>query len=175
MRISDWSSDVCSSDLPLSPVNFRFDRLETNPRFATIVRPGNAAMLAKLRIDMEDRGGRLELLIPYATLEPVRELLLQMFMGEKFGRDSIWENHLASELWLTDVQLGAVLDEVTVGLRDVLNWKVGSRLMLNTQPDGLVELRCGEVPMFKGRMGRKKGNIAVRVEREVPKQEELPR
>src|SRR3546814_3393461 len=92
---------------------------------------------------MEDRGGRLELLLPYATLEPVRELLLQMFMGEKFGRDSIWENHLASELWLTDVQLGAVLDEVTVGLRDVLNWKVGSRLMLNTQPDGLVELRCG--------------------------------
>src|SRR3546814_17931204 len=75
MRISDWSSDVCSSDLPLSPVNFRFDRLETNPRFATIVRPGNAAMLAKLRIDMEARGGRLELLIPYATLEPVRELL----------------------------------------------------------------------------------------------------
>ena len=37
---------------------------------------------------MEDRGGRLELLLPYATLEPVRELLLQMFMGEKFGRDS---------------------------------------------------------------------------------------
>ena len=32
---------------------------------------------------------RLELLLPYATLEPVRELLLQMFMGEKFGRDAI--------------------------------------------------------------------------------------
>jgi flagellar motor switch protein FliM len=168
-------SDLSAAFDPLSPVTFRFDRLETNPRFATIVRPGNAAMLAKLRIDMEDRGGRLELLIPYATLEPVRELLLQMFMGEKFGRDSIWENHLASELWLTEVQLGAVLDEVTVSLRDVLNWKVGSRLMLNTQPDGLVELRCGEVAMFKGRMGRRKGKIAVRVEREVPKQEELPR
>ncbi|HET8729421.1 MAG TPA: flagellar motor switch protein FliM [Alphaproteobacteria bacterium] len=168
-------SDLSAAFDPLSPVTFRFDRLETNPRFATIVRPGNAAMLAKLRIDMEDRGGRLELLIPYATLEPVRELLLQMFMGEKFGRDSIWENHLASELWQTDVQLDAVLDEVTVSLRDVLNWKVGSRLMLTTRSDGLVDLRCGEVPMFKGRMGRKKGNIAVRVDREVTKQEDLPR
>src|SRR3546814_1959107 len=96
-------SDLSAAFDPLSPVNFRFDRLETNPRFATIVRPGNAAMLAKLRIDMEDRGGRLELLIPYATLEPVRELLLKMFMGEKFGRDSIWGNHLASEPGLTDV------------------------------------------------------------------------
>src|SRR3546814_1645509 len=80
-------SDLSAAFDPLSPVNFRFDRLETNPRFATIVRPGNAAMLAKLRIDMEDRGGRLELLIPYATLEPVRELLLQMFMGEKFNSE----------------------------------------------------------------------------------------
>ena len=41
---------------------------------------------------MKDRGGRVELLLPYATLEPVRELLLQ-FMGERFGRDSIRETH----------------------------------------------------------------------------------
>ena len=88
-------NDLTAAFDPLSPVTFRFDRLETNPRFAAIARPANAAMLARLRIDMEDRGGRLELLLPYATLEPVRELLLQMFMGEKFGRDSIWETHLA--------------------------------------------------------------------------------
>ena len=88
-----------------APVTFRFDRLEINPRFATISRPSNAAIVARLRIDMEDRGGRLELLLPYATLEPVRELLLQMFMGEKFGRDSIWETHLAEELWHTEVEL----------------------------------------------------------------------
>ena len=31
---------------PVSPVTFRFDRLETNPRFATIARPANAAVLA---------------------------------------------------------------------------------------------------------------------------------
>src|SRR3954464_3613042 len=50
-------SDLSAAFDPLSPVVFRFDRLETNPRFATIARPANAAVLAKLRIDMEDRGG----------------------------------------------------------------------------------------------------------------------
>jgi flagellar motor switch protein FliM len=155
----------------LSPVTFRFDRLETNPRFATIARPANAAVLVKLRVDMEDRGGRLELMIPYATLEPVRELLLQMFMGEKFGRDSIWETHLASELMVTDVDLLAVLDEMTLSLHEVLDWKVGSRILLNASADGVIELRCGEVPMFQGRMGRKGGNIAVRIDKELPKQE----
>src|ERR1700678_3790186 len=106
--------DLSGAFDPLSPVTFRFDRLETNPRFATIGRPANAAVLARLRVDMEDRGGRLEVLLPYATLEPVREILLQQFMGEKFGRDSIWETHLAEELWSTDIDLSVVLEEQTM-------------------------------------------------------------
>src|SRR6516162_8822854 len=105
-------SDLSGAFDPLTPVTFRFERLETNPRFATIGRPANAAVLARLRVDMEDRGGRLEVLLPYATLEPVREILLQGFLGEKFGRDSIWEAHLAGELWATHVPIEAVLDTV---------------------------------------------------------------
>ncbi|MDD3181996.1 MAG: flagellar motor switch protein FliM [Alphaproteobacteria bacterium] len=157
-------ADVSGAFDPLSPVTFRFDRLETNPRFATIARPANAAVLAKLRIDMEDRGGRIEILIPYATLEPVRELLLQMFMGEKFGRDSIWETHLGNELLMTNMHMDAVLDEVAMSLGDVMNWKVGSKIMLNVKPDDLVALRAGDVTLFKGRMGSLNDNIAVRVD-----------
>lgn len=160
-------SDLSSAFDPLSPVTFRFDHMETNPRFATICRPSNAAILAKLHIDMEGRGGTLELLLPYATLEPVRELLLQMFMGEKFGRDSIWENHLAEELWMTTVSVNAVLDRQMMSLKKVLEWEVGSRLMLNATPDSDVELCCGDVPMFYGRMGRKEEHIAIQVEDSV--------
>jgi flagellar motor switch protein FliM len=160
-------ADLSAAFDPLSSVNFRFDRLETNPRFATIARPANAAIVVRLRVDMEDRGGRLELLLPYATLEPVRELLLQMFMGEKFGRDSIWENHLATELWYTDVELEAVLDTTTVTLAEVLHWKVGSRLDLFATPSSLVELQCGEVLLFRGLMGRKGEKIAVRIEQKL--------
>jgi flagellar motor switch protein FliM len=156
-------ADLSAAFDPLSPVNFRFERLETNPRFATIARPANAAVLARMRVDMEDRGGRLELLLPYATLEPVRELLLQMFMGEKFGRDSIWEAHLAGELWNTNVPLQAVLDTFEYSLRDVINWQVGTRIPLNATPQSDISLLCGDVPMFSGRMGRKGGNIAVRI------------
>ncbi len=156
-------SDLSAAFEPLSPVTFRFDRLETNPRFATISRPSNAAILIRLRIDMEDRGGRLEVLLPYATLEPVRELLLQMFMGEKFGRDSIWETHLAEELWLTEVELEAVLDQQTMKLSDVFSLEVGSQLMLSATPNSLVNLRCGDVPLYTGAMGRKGDQIAVRI------------
>jgi flagellar motor switch protein FliM len=162
-------SDLSAAFDPLSPVTFRFDRLETNPRFATIARPANAAVLARLRIDMEDRGGRIELMLPYATLEPVRELLLQMFMGEKFGRDSIWETHLANELWNTDVELDAVLDQVVLSLSDVMKWKPGSKLLLNAVPSSPIDLRCGEIPLFVGGMGQKNGNMAIKVNKKLRK------
>ncbi|WP_339855334.1 flagellar motor switch protein FliM [uncultured Nisaea sp.] len=162
-------SDLSAAFDPLSPVTFRFDRLETNPRFATIARPANAAVLARLRIDMEDRGGRLELMLPYATLEPVRELLLQMFMGEKFGRDSIWETHLANELWATDIELEAVLDQVVLSLNDVLNWKPGTKLLLNASPKSTIDMRCGDVPLFVGGMGQRNGNIAVKIKQKLRK------
>ncbi|MGZ9109318.1 MAG: flagellar motor switch protein FliM [Micavibrio sp.] len=161
-------ADLSTAYDPLAPVSFTLDRMETNPRFATITQAGNACVLARLRVDMGDRGGRVEILIPYATLEPIRELLLQMFMGEKFGRDSIWENHLTQELYKTDVQLQAVLAETTVSLDALLHWKVGTRVMFNTNPDDELELRCGNFPMFRGPAGQKQGSIAVMIESYIP-------
>lgn len=161
--ISVVLKDMCGAFEPLSPVNFTFDRLETNPRFATIARPPNAAVLIKLRVDMEDRGGRLEVLFPYATLEPVRELLLQRFMGEKFGRDTIWETHLATELWRADVDLNAIMDEVSMSLGDVMNFEVGQTILFNKTPNDEVILKCGDVPMVSGAIGRSGQHVAVMV------------
>ena len=159
--------DMVQAFEPLAPVNFALDRLETNPRFAAIARPANAAILVKLRIDMEDRGGRTELLLPYATLEPIRKLLLQQFMGEKFGRDSIWESHLATELWSTNVEIAAILDEQTLPLNRVMNLEVGQTIMLNATPDSKIEMRCRGVPLLKGRMGRVGSSVAVRIDEAV--------
>ncbi|MCB1720457.1 MAG: flagellar motor switch protein FliM [Alphaproteobacteria bacterium] len=156
--------DLSSAFDPLSPVSFSLDRMETNPRFATITQSNNACVLARLRVDMGDRGGRVEILIPYATLEPIRELLLQMFMGEKFGRDSIWESHLTQELYKTDIQLQAILGEKIMPLGEMLKWKVGTQIIFSTRTADDLELRCGSFPMFRGPVGQKQEHIAVRIE-----------
>jgi flagellar motor switch protein FliM len=148
---------------PLSPVKFNIDRMETNPRFAAISRPANAAILVRLRIDMEDRGGEIELLLPYATIEPIRGVLLQMFMGEKFGRDPIWENHLATEIGQAEIAVDAVLYEAKLPLRKMMKLEVGDTLMLELKPDAMVTVRCGDVTLSEGRMGRVGDRVAVRV------------
>lgn len=147
---------------PLSPVNFDIERLETNPRFAAVAREANAAILIKLRIDMEERGGRVEMLLPYATLEPIRELLLQGFMGEKFGRDAIWESHLATEMYSTEIPLEAVLDEMTLTLDRVMNFKVGDTIVLSCGPNDPVTLRCGDIELTTGLIGRVGNHVAVK-------------
>ncbi len=162
--------DLGQAFAPITPVTFRFERMETNPRFAAIARPGNACILFKLRVDLEDRGGTIDFLIPYATLEPARDMLLQMFMGEKFGRDAIWENHLAGEIWLTSVELEAVLEEQTVSLRDMLGLQIGSTIRLNAPSEPNVSLRCGQVPMASGRIGRIGDRLVIRVEDGIEQQ-----
>ncbi len=157
-------ADAKAAFEPLTPVTLTLDRMETNPRFAAIARPGNAAILLKLRVDMDGRGGSLEVLLPYATLEPIRKMLLQQFMGEKFGRDNIWEGHLATEIWTTKMEVRAVLGEQMISLRRALDFKVGETLMLEAQPDSPVELRAGTIPLTHARVGRRNLNLAVRVE-----------
>lgn len=150
---------------PLTQVNFNLERLETNPRFAAIARPANAAILVELRIDMDDRGGKIEILLPYATIEPIREQLLQMFMGEKFGRDPIWEGHLATEIFLADTEIEAVLHEADLPLSRVMGLKEGETLMFERSPTDPVKLRCGDVDLTEAVMGHIGNNVSVRVTR----------
>jgi flagellar motor switch protein FliM len=57
-----------------------------------------------------------------------------------------------------------VLDTQIMPLSRVLDMKVGSKFLLNATPDSPVILRCGDQPMFVGKMGRRGANIAIRVD-----------
>ena len=150
---------------PVTQVTFKLERLETNPRFAAISRPANAAILIELRIEMDDRGGKVEILLPYATIEPIREQLLQMYMGEKFGRDPIWEGHLATEIYAADVHVHAVLHEFDLPLSRALNLKPGETIMFDRSPTQPVKLRCGEIDLTEAQMGHIGNHVSVRVTR----------
>jgi flagellar motor switch protein FliM len=150
---------------PVTQVNFKLERMETNPRFAAISRPNNAAILIELRIEMDDRGGKIEILLPYATIEPIREQLLQMFMGEKFGRDPIWEGHLATEIYQAEVEIDAVLHEQELPLSRLLSLKPGDTVMFERSPSDPILLRCGNVELTEAIMGHIGNYVSVRVNR----------
>ncbi|WP_240002551.1 flagellar motor switch protein FliM [Oleisolibacter albus] len=165
--------DLGAAFAPLTNVHFVPERIETNPQFAAIARANNAAVAVTFQAQLDGRTGSVSLLIPYAALEPVRNVLLQQFMGEKFGRDSMWESHLKSELRRTNVDLSAVMAQATVNLADILNWKPGTQLTLEVRPDAPATLTCGHVPMFQGEMGQRNGRIAIRIDTDLGGQDEV--
>ena len=86
-----------------------------------------------------------------------------MFMGEKFGRDPIWEDHLATEIGQAQIAVDAVLYEERLPLRKMMNLSVGDTLALEIKPDALVTVRCGDIALTEGRMGKVGDRVAVRV------------
>ncbi len=170
--ILDNMTEVVLNDLTeafssVSPVAFKAERMEVNPRFAMITRENNAAILVTIRINLEEREGTLQFCLPYATLEPVRDQLLQQFVGEKLGQDNIWENHLAQELFSTGVKMQAVLDEFPISLSDVMKWKIGDTLPLSTKSDSIIELALGGHSKLRGTMGRVMDQKAIMVQENV--------
>lgn len=158
-------NDLSAAFSPITNVNFDFERLETDPRFATIARNGNAILVTHLQVDMDGRGGEIQIVLPYATIEPVREMLLQHFIGEKFGKDAIWQEHLAAELWTTELLLEATFPSEKFLLGDILKWKVGQHITLSVEKNAQVDMCCGNFRLFSGKMGQKSGAIAVRIEK----------
>jgi flagellar motor switch protein FliM len=92
-----------------------------------------------------------------------------MFMGEKFGRDPIWEGHLATEIGQAQIDVDAVLYEERLPLRRMMSLEVGDTLMLDLKPDAPVMVRSGDVTLTEGRMGRVGSGVAVRVTKNLRK------
>lgn len=162
-------NDLAGAFEPISPANFQLDRMENNPRFVTICRPGDAAILVELSINMEGRGGKVEVLLPYETLEPIRELLAQVYMGEKFGKDPAWEGHLEKEMLSARLDLKAVLDEKEISLHEVMQWQVGDTVILDVLPEEDIKLKCADIEMISGVVGSVNENVAIKVTHTIPK------
>lgn len=145
----------------IAPISMNLERIETSPRFAAIAGPTNVAAVASFVVDIDGRGGRMSIILPYATLEPVREKLLQRFLGERKGRLNIWEDHLATEVRKTSVAVDVILGEVPMMIADALNLEVGQTLTLGTTPDTPVLLSCSGIPLATGLIGQRGGRIAV--------------
>ena len=124
---------------PLSPVKFNIDRLETNPRFAAISRPANAAILMRLRIDMEDRGGKIEIA---AALRDDRADPRTCCCRCSWARSSAATRSGKAisppRSARPRSRVDAVLYEAELPLRRMMNLKVGDTLMLELKPDALV-------------------------------------
>jgi flagellar motor switch protein FliM len=124
----------------ISPSNFLFERLESNPNFATICRTGDAIILLKLLVNIENSTGAIDIVIPYNTIEPIKEQLQKVFIGDKFGIDSVWEELLTQRVHEVGMPLEAVVINTPTKIIDVAKLKPGDTIVLNHKYDDDITL-----------------------------------
>ncbi len=155
--------EVTAAFAPITTISFRMDRMETNPKFATITRPSSPVVLISCRIEFDGIGGKIDIILPYATLDPVKDLLTQMFSGETLGGDVSWEGYLSDEVRTTSLTVRAELDRKTITLKDLATLKIGSTLVMENNPEDELKITCNGVQLCKGRLGSYEDNMAISI------------
>ncbi|MDX1917286.1 MAG: flagellar motor switch protein FliM [Rickettsiaceae bacterium] len=156
-------SELSAAFDSISPATCVFERLETNPTFAAISRPGDGVMLLKLNLDVGGKGGMLDFVIPYSTLEPIKPLLQQVFMGEKFGSDATWEDALIEKVYTIEFPIEAVIIDRNIKISSLANLKVGDTITTSCKEKEDIILRSGGIPIFMGQIGKFEEKVAINI------------
>lgn len=162
-------NDLSQSFATLCDVEFKFERMESDPRFASIARHGDSSILVKIGVDMEDKRGNIEILFPYDALEQIREMLVQVFVGEKFGGDSTWKACLTEKIYTTDLKLEAIIEGKPSVFQDIMQMKVGSTILMENNPEDDIILVCNGVRVATGKLGKVDNKVAIALNSEVKK------
>lgn len=158
---------------PLCQVTFTIERVEANIQFAAVAQANSPAVHATFETKLDDRPGRIEFVLPYGTIDPIREILQKVFLGEKLGGDPAWQSHLREEVRAASVVLESSLTSFEANLGKVIDWRRGETIELHIPADQRASITCGKIPMFSARMGQRNGNLALKIEADLGGKEEM--
>jgi flagellar motor switch protein FliM len=144
----------------ISPVTFGFERLEVNSNFVNIARPGDAIIALRLKIEIDEQVKQIEIMLPYKTIEPVKEQMQQVFLGDKFGNDHEWTRMLANVIHDVDLPLEAVIASRVATVEEMAKLKIGDTIVMEHAHDRDITLRCGPIDLFSGKIGKVDKKVA---------------
>ncbi|MBK6678148.1 MAG: flagellar motor switch protein FliM [Rhodocyclaceae bacterium] len=147
---------------PVFEIKFDFVRSEMNTQFANIATPSEIVVAVTFTIELNGNAAEMHLCLPYAMIEPIRDVLYSTMHSEQAGSDKRWSGTLSRQLQLAEVELVVPLGASEVTLGDIINMKVGD--ILPIQVDQRVQAMVDGVPVMNCRYGVRNGQYALKVE-----------
>jgi flagellar motor switch protein FliM len=156
-------NELSSAFESISPTTFLIERLENNPNFATIVRPGDAIIVLTIAIELDEQWEKLDLMIPYKTIEPIKQQMQQVFLGDRLGSDTVWEEMMLNVVYHVDLPMEAVIINKPVPLNEVANLKIGDTIITDYKQDEDIIIRSGLIALFRGQVGKVENKVAISI------------
>ncbi len=148
---------------PVYELKFEYLRAELNTQFANIATPNEVVVATTFSIDLGSGGGDFHMCMPYAMVEPIRDLLYSSMQGNQLEVDKRWLRLLSRQVQSAEIELVANLGHARMTVDDLLRMKVGDVLTIDI-PKALVAEVDG-VPVMECRYGVFNGQYALKVER----------
>lgn len=149
----------------IMPIDFEYVHSEVNPSMANIVSPSEVVVVSTFHVELDGGGGDLHITIPYAMIEPIREMLDAGLQSDSDERDDRWVQALRNDILEAKVDLECTVAERTITLRDVAKLQVGDVIPIE-MPDYQV-LTANEIPMFRIQLGQSNGNLALKIKEPI--------
>lgn len=163
-------NDLENAWASVEKIGCSFVRTEVNPQFVGIVPPTDVVIASTFDIELENATGTVSLVIPYATIEPIKQKLSTGFQVESDQSDKrIWTSIIREQLMDTDVEVKVNLGETEIRLKDLMKLQVGDVIPLTQDSSGELDIQIENVKKFKGYYGVHHGTIAMQVTREIEK------
>lgn len=151
------------------PLSMEYQRSEIQPQFANIAEPSEMVVSTTFGLEIGDVTGFLRICIPYATLEPIRDVLYATTQGDSVEVDQRWVNMLVKEIQSADVTLVAELANAELSVRQLMVLRPGDFIELDRPK--LVQASVKGVPVLECQFGTHNGKYALRVERSLSSSE----
>ncbi len=150
---------------PVHKPDISFLRTEVNPQFVGVVPPSDVIISTTFEVELENASGTIALVLPYSTIEPIKNKLNASFQTESDRGDKEWRAKVEEHLRNTEVNVLVNLGSANITVGDLVNLNIGDIVPLSQDADGELEVLVEGVPKLKCLFGSSRGNKAVQITR----------
>ncbi len=144
------------------PLELEYQRSEMQPQFANIATPSEVVVATSFTLEIGDASGTIYFCIPYATLEPIRDVLYSTIQGDAAEPDRRWVSLMTQQIQAANVELVAELGHAPATVEQLLSFKVGDFVELDLKPS--IQAKVSGVPVLDAHYGISNNRYALKVD-----------
>lgn len=167
-RVMDMAiSDLEEAWAPVHRIDAQYLRTEINPQFVGVVPPSDVIITTTFEVEFESASGTIMVVIPYSTIEPIKQKLSSSYQSENDVVDSLWTQSMHEHVNQSYAEAIVKLGETSITIGDLVGLQVGDIIPLNQEVSGELMVEVENVDKLACLPGEYKGSRAVQIKRRL--------
>lgn len=167
-RVMDMAiHDLEEAWAPVHRIDAQYVRTEINPQFVGVVPPSDVIITTTFEVEFESASGTIMIVIPYSTIEPIKQKLSSSYQTENDVVDALWTRSMQEHVQHAEAAVVVKLGETDMSIGDLISLEIGDIIPLNQEVSGELDFEIEDEKKMKCLTGVYKGNRAVQITRRI--------